>query len=112
MKSEKCNKYILYPISGAFVLFYHIVLVECDAAPSIESGVYNYITNGTTSTLNYSCTEGYTMKGSQILTCKEDGLWDIVSPQCGKLIADFKQTLPLSFLQSLYHCDRLYHPVE
>ena len=109
MKSEICNKYIYYLISGAFVTFEHITLVECDAAPSIESGVYNYITNGTTSMLNYSCTEGYTMKGSQILTCKEDGLWDIVSPQCSKLIPDFKQTLPLNVLQSLYHYDRLYH---
>ena len=73
--------------------------MECDAAPSIESGVYNFITNGTMSTLNYSCTEGYTMRGSHILTCKEDGLWDIVAPLCGKLIKDFKQTLPLTVIK-------------
>ena len=60
-----------------------MISVACQSPPNIDTGSYSEQTNGTVSTLAYSCPQGYSMSGAQMLKCGEDGSWDATAPSCG-----------------------------
>ena len=59
------------------------ISVACQSYPEIDTGSFSEKTNGTVSSLVYSCPQGYSMSGSQELKCGIDGSWDVAAPVCG-----------------------------
>ena len=56
---------------------------------SVSTGSVTLVTNGTTTTAQYSCPQGYDVKGSQTLTCNSDGTWNNEPSDCGKVFVMF-----------------------
>ena len=61
-----------------------ILSVSCNKLTSPTNGAVTLTSDGSTTVANFSCSLGYTMTGSSLLTCKADGSWDFTSPACGK----------------------------
>jgi hypothetical protein len=62
-----------------------IISVSCPALQpvSVSTGSVTLVTNGTTTSAEYSCPQGYAVKGSQTLTCNSDGTWSDEPSDCG-----------------------------
>ncbi|XP_053399660.1 sushi, von Willebrand factor type A, EGF and pentraxin domain-containing protein 1-like isoform X1 [Mercenaria mercenaria] len=58
--------------------------VSCPTLPSVSvvTGSVSLATNGTATTAEYSCPQGYEVKGLQTLTCNSDGTWSDDPSDC------------------------------
>lgn len=43
-------------------------------------------TDGVVSVATFQCEVGYTIQGDDVLTCRDDGTWDLLEPTCGKIV--------------------------
>ena len=59
--------------------------VQCNALSSITNGEDLVSTDGSRTTVTYSCPAGYTLDGEVINYCNSDGTWTSIVPTCGKL---------------------------
>ena len=60
------------------------VCISCPELDIISSGTVSLQTNGQTTMAMFTCTDGYQIFGSSVLTCMDDGQWDSTGPSCGK----------------------------
>ena len=63
-------------------MFTYNVSVICPDLQLIESGVYTSLTNGTMTSVQYSCNSGYELIGPSTIQCLEEGIWDSQPPVC------------------------------
>ena len=59
------------------------VCVSCPELDPVSSGDVSLQTDGQTTVAMVTCTDGYEVLGSSVLTCTEDGQWDNQTPSCG-----------------------------
>ena len=64
------------------------------------------------STASYTCCEGYTLIGSQSLTCLDDGTWDNNPPFCESKQAPFSKTNILASSIFMYDTITYMHTWE
>ena len=62
------------------------ILVLCEAIPEFTSGVFTISTDGSVTSVNYTCAFGYTMTGEAVQTCRIDGSWSSVPPTCSNVL--------------------------
>ena len=67
-------------------MFTYNVSVICPNVQPIESGLYTTLTNGTMTSVQYSCYSGYQLIGPSTSLCLEEGIWDSQTPVCRKYI--------------------------
>lgn len=63
------------------VLFFEAL---CEALSHPTNGSLITSTNGTTTSVEYSCDVGFTMSGDRTSKCSSDGTWTMTSPTCCK----------------------------
>ena len=56
----------------------------CDSLQEPIGIISNLSTNGRSTSKKFSCNAGSSLKGSNQVTCKEDGTWDSELPTCGE----------------------------
>ncbi|KAL4230224.1 Sushi [Mactra antiquata] len=56
--------------------------ISCSAIGSPDNGVVVLSTDGYTTQASFSCIKSYSLKGSSVLTCRNDGTWDLIEPTC------------------------------
>ena len=59
-----------------------IELRVCETLEAIDNGSVNVSGVAVGSTANYTCNEGYQLKGPPIRTCQSDGTWSGMEPTC------------------------------
>ena len=59
------------------------VCVSCPELDPVSSGAVSLQTNGQTTVAMVTCTDGYEVFGSSVLTCLDDGQWNSQTPSCG-----------------------------
>ena len=64
---------------------YKFVSVSCQQLDTIPSGNFTITSDGLFTAANYTCSEGYTLEGTAVLTCNTDGVWSSTPPKCSKL---------------------------
>ena len=69
-------------------------LDKCNDLSEHYNGSVTIATDGDTTTATFACDSGYTMAGSPVIQCSEDGTWEIEQPSCSKC---FKRFLILHF---------------
>lgn len=65
------------------ISFIPLIPASCSALSSPENGAVILSTDGYTTVASFTCDTDYSMKGSSLLTCRNDGSWDLVQPSCG-----------------------------
>ncbi|WAQ98147.1 SVEP1-like protein [Mya arenaria] len=56
--------------------------VACSAIDTILNGHITITTNGSLTSAAFSCEDGYSLAGSEILECNSSGIWDKSIPKC------------------------------
>ena len=56
---------------------------ECQALQAPASGYLSLLSNGTVTSAEVSCLNGYHVHGNSKLTCDSNGVWDMETPTCG-----------------------------
>ena len=56
---------------------------KCEDLTTPSNGNITLVTSGTQTTAVYSCGVGYTLDGSSVPTCQQDGTWTTVEHTCG-----------------------------
>ena len=59
-------------------------LDKCNDLSEHYNGSVTIATDGDTTTATFACDSGYTMAGSPVIQCSEDGTWEIEQPSCSK----------------------------
>ena len=55
----------------------------CNTVIKPDNGEVKFTSNGKITTATFQCGNGYTMSGSSELSCRADGTWDFILPDCG-----------------------------
>ncbi|XP_052791545.1 CUB and sushi domain-containing protein 3-like [Mya arenaria] len=80
-----------YTMSGESTLVcrsdgtWHLSVPTCTACESMTTpanGNLQFLTDGTETQANYTCTVGYSISGPALLSCRSDGSWDLTPPSC------------------------------
>ena len=58
--------------------------VACLSVVVPENGSVVEDTNGTVTMASFSCDVGFSLKGQNILSCLQNGSWDLPVPDCSK----------------------------
>ncbi|WAQ98163.1 SVEP1-like protein, partial [Mya arenaria] len=64
---------------------WHLSVPTCTACESLTTpanGNLQFLTDGTETQANYTCTVGYSISGPALLSCRSDGSWDLTPPSC------------------------------
>lgn len=59
------------------------ISVTCDTVSSPSNGKVTLDSVDSTTVANFECGVGYTLAGSDKLTCRATGAWDFSEPSCG-----------------------------
>ena len=60
-------------------------LVTCGSVPPVSDGSVAMETDGVTSTVEFTCDSGYSIKGETSIQCDSNGVWLSAFPECGML---------------------------
>ena len=66
----------------SLVLLYLVAV--CDSVNIPVDGNVTFNTDGSETVATFLCNLGYTMVGTNTLTCRSDGTWNYDVPTCGK----------------------------
>ena len=61
-----------------------ICLATCDPIVIPSGASMNLSSDGTNTLAIFTCNVGASLLGEPVLTCLEDGTWDLSPPTCGK----------------------------
>lgn len=61
------------------------ISAQCDVVPTVSSGSFTLISNGSTTSAQYSCSVGTTISGDVTIACDVNGVWSVSSgtTSCG-----------------------------
>ena len=63
-----------------------VISVQCGSLDTTVGMSKQYSSDGKQSIATFTCDSGYTLLGSSVLSCHEDGAWNIkIKPKCGML---------------------------
>ena len=61
----------------------YLFSVFCPTLEAPDSGTISQISDGRRTAVTYTCSDGYMLKGVNILTCESNGSWSAMEPSCG-----------------------------
>lgn len=61
---------------------YTILTVDCGPPESPENGTVSFTSTTRNSRAMYSCNDGFTQVGSELVFCRATGSWSNVAPEC------------------------------
>ncbi|XP_060562325.1 sushi, von Willebrand factor type A, EGF and pentraxin domain-containing protein 1-like [Ruditapes philippinarum] len=64
--------------------FHNIISVLCDNVITPQNGAFTSVTDGETSTVVFTCDEGFTLKGTSDVTCAVSGKYEASEPTCSQ----------------------------
>ncbi|XP_053399292.1 CUB and sushi domain-containing protein 3-like [Mercenaria mercenaria] len=92
--------------------------VQCADVDGVADGINTIATNGTTSTIDFTCNTGFTLNGDSQITCDENGMWSANIPQCvscDEIVAPASGSFVISSNGTVstvsYNCDTGYNIV-
>jgi hypothetical protein len=84
LTAEKRNFISLTHLYIKRIEFFFLFQVSCEEISAPSSGSFAISSNGTESTVTYSCDTGYILVGEGVRSCNSGGQWMSNTPECGE----------------------------
>ena len=82
----------------------------CQILKNPQDGDVTLSSDGSTTKATYSCSIGYSLKGTSKMSCQDDGLWDALPPICGMQNKGYCRGIFLYLLINSHHLDNYIIP--